>query len=438
MSTVDSLTKMQRSAIDQLRAGDHNEILVEFLVTSVMLELSNLPIADIDLRDYATTVVETLTQHAPIDHCLLGLDPTGLPPVAAAVGIEPEVADQLAQLPNGPDKGDIAVEGVVTGTLYAVAVPPPLSHADLIHRAATQIQTGLQRVVEAERVRRRDAVARALSLISKLDNEWGEAALADIAGTLASLPDVTGAVASAQAARFAGRIEATSGSEGAASVERTFVVDGTIEVGIVVHHIVEPGQEHIARIDEVVAALTTALERIEQNVRLLAEAETDQLTGIGNRRRAIKALAAAKSMADRQAQPMAVLLCDLDRFKSVNDELGHEEGDRVLARFAALLQQSVRGFDTVTRWGGEEFLVVCPTCDQASAIAVAQRLLAGCPEATSEVLPESWRQTVSIGIAIYPDTARNPEVLVRAADDALYLAKRSGRDQFQVAPPAAT
>lgn len=435
MSTVDSLTKMQRNAIDQLRAGDHNEILVEFLVTSVMLELSNLPIANIDLRDYATTVVETLTQHAPIDHCLLGLDPAGLPPVAAAVGIEPDVASHLAELPSGPDKGDIAVEGIVTGTLYAVAVPPPLSHADLIHRAATQIQTGLQRVVEAERDRRRNAVARALSVIAKLDHDWGEAALADIAATLASLPDATGATASAQAARFAGRIEATAGSEGVGAIERTFVVDSTVEVGIVVHHIVEPGDEHVARVDEVLTALTGALERIEQNVRLLAEAETDQLTGIGNRRRAIKALAAAKSMADRQGQPMTVLLCDLDRFKSVNDELGHDVGDRVLARFASLLQQSVRGFDTVTRWGGEEFLVICPTCDQASAIVVAQRLLTGCPEAAAE-LPESWRQTVSIGVAIYPDTARNPEVLVRAADDALYLAKRSGRDQFQIAPPA--
>jgi len=374
MTTVDSLSKMQRNAIDQLRAGDHNEILVEFLVTSVMLELSNLPIADIDLRDYATTVVETLTQHAPIDHCLLGLDPTGLPPVAAAVGIDPDVAGQLAELPTGPDKGDIAVEGVVTGTLYAVAVPPPLSHADLIRRAATQIQTGLQRVVEAERVRRRDAVARSLSVIAKLDHDWGEAALADIAASLASLPDATGANVSAQAARFAGRIEATSGQEGAAAVERMFVVDGTIEVGVVVHHIVEAGEEHLARIDEVVAALSSALERIEQNVRLLAEAETDQLTGIGNRRRAIKALAAAKSMADRQGQPMAVLLCDLDRFKAVNDELGHDVGDRLLARFAELLRDSVRGFDTVTRWGGEEFLVVLPGTNLTGAHVIAERI----------------------------------------------------------------
>lgn len=132
---------------------------------------------------------------------------------------------------------------------------------------------------------------------------------------------------------------------------------------------------------------------------------------------------------------MAVLLCDLDRFKSVNDVLGHEVGDQVLVRFADLLQRSVRAFDTVTRWGGEEFLVICPSCDQASAIIVAERLLAECPTATEDVLPETMRQTVSIGIAIYPETARNPEVLVRAADDALYLAKRSGRDQYRIATP---
>lgn len=435
MSAVDSLSKMQRAAVEQLRAGDHNEILVGFLIKSVMLELSNLPITDIGLRDYAQAVVDTLTQHAPIDHCLIGLDPNGLPPVSAVVGFEPELAEHHASLPVGPDRGDIAVEGVVTGTLFATEVPDPLTSSEFVGMAAQQITTGLERVVEAERVRRRDAVARALSVVARLDDDWGEPALAELATTLASLPDASGATASAQAARFAGRIEASAGREGTTTVTRELLIDGRVEVAVQVHHIVEPTGEHLTRIDEIVAALSSGLERIEQNIRLLAEAETDQLTGIGNRRRAGKALTAARSMADRQEASMAVLLCDLDRFKSVNDVLGHEVGDQVLVRFADLLQRSVRAFDTVTRWGGEEFLVICPSCDQASAIIVAERLLAECPTATEDVLPETMRQTVSIGIAIYPETARNPEVLVRAADDALYLAKRSGRDQYRIATP---
>lgn len=435
MSAVDSLSKMQRAAVEQLRAGDHNEILVGFLITSVMLELSNLPIADVDLRDYARAVVDTLTQHAPIDHCLIGLDPNGLPQVSAAVGFEPELAERHASLPDSPDRGEIAVEGVVTGTLFAIDVPDPLTRSEFVPMAARQITAGLERVVEAERVRRRDAVARALSVIARLDDDWGEPALVELASTLASLPDASGASVSAQAARLAGRIESTAGRDGGATVERELLIDGRVEVSVRVHHIVEPTDEHVARIDEIVTAMSSGLERIEQNIRLLAEAETDQLTGIGNRRRAGKALTAARSMADRQETSMAVLLCDLDRFKSVNDVLGHEVGDKVLVRFAELLQRSVRAFDTVTRWGGEEFLVICPSCDQASAVTVAERLLAECPVATEDVLPETMRQTVSIGIAVYPETARNPEVLVRAADDALYLAKRSGRDQYRIATP---
>jgi len=436
VSVVDALTKMQRDAVEQLRAGEHSEFLVGFLTTSVMLELSNLMVNELDLLDYAQAVVDTVAQHTPIDRCLLGLEPTGLPSVSAAVGFAPEIVEQYPSLPGHLDRGTIAVDGVVTGALFADDVPPPLRAAGFLQLTAGQIGGGLARIVEAERLRRRDAVARALSVVALLDNDWGEHSLHDIAAALASLPDVSGGSISAQAARFAGTITATSGrpsQQTQHALHRQFFVDGRIEVNINVHHVTAPGPEHVARLDEIVAALSTGLDRIEQNIRLLAEAETDQLTGVGNRRRAGKALTAARAMADRHTSSMAVLLCDLDRFKGVNDEFGHEAGDRVLVEFANLLQRSVRAFDTVTRWGGEEFLIVCPSCDQADAVSIAERLIAECPTVSDRILPPHVRLTVSIGIALYPDAAKNPESLIRAADDAMYQAKRDGRDRFRAA-----
>lgn len=433
MSVVDALSKMQRDAVEQLRAGEHSEFLVGFLTTSVMLELSNLMVNELDLADYAQAVVDTVGQHTPIDRCLLGLEPVGLPPISAAIGFSREILDQYPSLPGHLDRGTIDVDGVVTGALYADDVPPPLRAAGFLQLTAGQIGGGLARIVEAERLRRRDSVARALSVVALLDNDWGEQSLQDIASSLSSLPDVTGGSVSAQAARFAGMITATTGRSSNHTLHRQFFVDGRIEVNVNVHHVVEPGPDHAARLDEIIATLSTGLDRIEQNIRLLAEAETDQLTGVGNRRRAGKALTAARAMADRHTSPMAVLLCDLDRFKGVNDDFGHEAGDRVLVEFANLLQRSVRAFDTVTRWGGEEFLIVCPSCDQNDAIAIAERLIAECPSVSEQILPAHVRLTVSIGIALYPDAARNPESLIRAADDAMYQAKRDGRDRYRAA-----
>ena len=433
MSVVDSLSQMQRDAVEQLRAGGHSEFLVGFLTTSVMLELSNLMVNELDLVDYAQAVVDTVAQHTPIDRCLLGLEPTGLPAVSAAIGFAPELVEQYPSMPAHLDCGTIGVDGVVTGALYADDVPAPLRTAGFLQLAAGQIGGGLARIVEAERLRRRDAVARSLSVVALLDNDWGEQSLHQIATSLASLPDVTGGSVSAQAARFAGMITATSGRPSNHTLHRQFFVDGRIEVNVNVHHVVDPGADHVARLDEIVDALSTGLDRIEQNVRLLAEAETDQLTGVGNRRRAGKALTAARAMADRHSAPMAVLLCDLDRFKTINDQFGHETGDRVLVEFANLLQRSVRAFDTVTRWGGEEFLIVCPSCDQDDAIAIAERLLSECPGVAEQILPPTVRLTVSIGLALYPDAARNPESLIRAADDAMYQAKRDGRDRYRAA-----
>ena len=433
MSVLDSLNKMQADAVAQLRAGDHNEFLVGFLTTSVKLELSNLVAADLDLMTYAQAVIDVLTQHAPIESCLIGIDPEGLPRIGAAVGLDPDLALKHDTLLGQPNTAIFTVDHVATGTLHAPDVPAALRSAGFLDEVAGQIATGLARVVESEQLRRRAAAAKALRVVAALDEHWNVTELQEIAAAFASLPGVTGASMSATAVRLAGSLHAESGRIGAHQIERQFVVDEHLTVALDIGYVDHPAADQIARLDELLAALAMGLERIEQNLRLAAEADTDQLTGVGNRRRASKALAQARQMADSTGEPMSVLLCDLDHFKQVNDRHGHDVGDGVLAAFAGLLRASVRGHDTVIRWGGEEFLVICPSCDTRGAISLAERLLARCVEACAPALPPDHLQTTSIGIAEYPLSASTPETLVGAADDALYRAKREGRNQFRTA-----
>jgi diguanylate cyclase (GGDEF)-like protein len=429
MSVLDSLNKMQAEAVEQLRAGDHDQFLVGFLTTSVKLELSNLVAADLDLAGFAQAVVDVLTQHAPIDGCLIGIDPAGLPRIGAAVGLDVELAMKHDTLLGQPNTAQFSVERVADGTLHAQEVPAALRAAGFLDEAAGQIATGLARVVESEQLRRRAAAAKALRVVATLDEQWNVAELNELAAAFASLPGVTGATMSATAARFAGTLQTEAGRLGPHQIERRLVVDEQLTLALDIGYVEHPAADQLQRLDELVLALTTGLERIEQNIRLAAEADTDQLTGVGNRRRASKALAQARQMADATGKPMSVLLCDLDHFKQVNDRHGHDVGDAVLAAFAGLLRTSVRGHDTVTRWGGEEFLVICPSCDTKGATSLAERLLAACTAACAPGLPSDHQQTTSIGIAEYPLTARTPEALVSAADDALYRAKREGRNQ---------
>lgn len=433
MSVLDSLNKMQADAVEQLRAGDHNQFLVGFLTTSVKLELSNLVAADLDLAGFAQAVVDVLTQHAPIEGCLIGIDPAGLPRIGAAVGLDVELALKHDTLIGQPNTAVFSVEGVADGTLHAQEVPAALRAAGFLDEAAGQIATGLARVVESEQLRRRAAAAKALRVVAALDEQWNLAEMQELTAAFASLPGVTGATMSATAARFAGTLQTEAGRLGAHQIERRFVVDEQLSLTLDIGYIEHPVADQLQRLDELVLALATGLERIEQNIRLAAEADTDQLTGVGNRRRASKALTQARQMADATGEPMSVLLCDLDHFKQVNDRHGHDVGDAVLAAFAGLLRTSVRGHDTVIRWGGEEFLVICPSCDTQGASSLAERLIAACTAACAPALPPDHVQTTSIGIAEYPLTARTPEALVSAADDALYRAKREGRNQFRTA-----
>ncbi len=183
-----------------------------------------------------------------------------------------------------------------------------------------------------------------------------------------------------------------------------------------------------------VAEREGTLERLEQVLREAREqARTDPLTRLANRRSLEEFLQRAWARARRGAGPLAIVMIDLDHFKSVNDGFGHEAGDRVLAGVARLLEAHVRAGDMACRLGGEEFALVLPdaTLDVAQRRATALRAAIRGLE-----LRHRGRSlggiTASFGIALFPGHASDPGALLLAADRALYEAKAAGRDRVAV------
>ncbi|HWG93207.1 MAG TPA: GGDEF domain-containing protein, partial [Mycobacteriales bacterium] len=128
--------------------------------------------------------------------------------------------------------------------------------------------------------------------------------------------------------------------------------------------------------------------------------------------------------ATRSAEHVSLVMVDIDHFKVLNDTHGHQAGDEVLRNVAAALSCECRDFDTPARYGGEEFAVVLPGCGPEEAVLIAERLRQAVAAAPS-VVPI----TASAGVATYPSHAGDADTLVRAADEALYQSKNSGRDR---------
>jgi diguanylate cyclase (GGDEF)-like protein len=228
-------------------------------------------------------------------------------------------------------------------------------------------------------------------------------------------------------------LELSAGARGRAETERIVTVDGG-HLQASIDWAAPPQGVEMALFDDVLDALADSIARSESARQLREQLEVDPLTGIGNRRRGARALAAAISRAERHAEAVSVLALDLDHFKPVNDHFGHGTGDAVLQAFAAMLACEVRPYDTVVRTGGDEFLLICPTIDSVGARALAARLRDNTPLRCAAALPDDGpRQTVSIGIAVYPEAADYPDGLVRKADGALLEAKRAGRNTVMVA-----
>ncbi len=168
----------------------------------------------------------------------------------------------------------------------------------------------------------------------------------------------------------------------------------------------------------------------EMNDRLLLISRTDGLTGLANRRHLEERMHEMWEHAARLNEPLAVIMCDIDKFKSVNDTYGHQAGDAVLKQFAEVLKQEAREIDRVGRYGGEEFIVLLPGTVLDSAVTFAERVRNAIEERTFTFDGGSLKRTVSIGVAAWPHPrVRTCEDLVKFADDALYVAKETGRNR---------
>jgi diguanylate cyclase (GGDEF)-like protein/PAS domain S-box-containing protein len=162
----------------------------------------------------------------------------------------------------------------------------------------------------------------------------------------------------------------------------------------------------------------------------------DPLTGLYNRRYLTEMLEREIRRAVRAEQSLGILMLDLDHFKKFNDTYGHEAGDTVLREAASFLTKSIRVEDIVCRFGGEEFVIILPTADLASAHARAERIRSKLHELTVLHQGQSLGMiTVSVGVATLPQHGTSPKDLLEAADAALYRAKREGRDRVVDAEP---
>ncbi len=176
---------------------------------------------------------------------------------------------------------------------------------------------------------------------------------------------------------------------------------------------------------QMVGSVTDITERRRHQEALEFLARHDSLTGLPNRLLFAEQLQAAINDAGRQRQTLAVLFIDLDRFKNINDSLGHRAGDRMLQTVSALLRKLLPADSGLYRQGGDEFIIILPRSDADTALAVAQKL----KDALGEPLVDgdtTFLSTASIGISLFPEDASDGETLLRHADAAMYAAKGLG------------
>ena len=155
----------------------------------------------------------------------------------------------------------------------------------------------------------------------------------------------------------------------------------------------------------------------------------DSLTGLHVRRYFMAKLQDEIHRTQRYKKSLSVVMGDLDRFKSINDNYGHTNGDEVLKAVGAFLQSSIRDVDSIGRYGGEEFIMFLPETGSDSAFILADRLRNGVAQLEVGNLPPV---TISLGIATFPEDGKSIEELVQKADAALYAAKENGRNQVVI------
>jgi diguanylate cyclase (GGDEF)-like protein len=169
--------------------------------------------------------------------------------------------------------------------------------------------------------------------------------------------------------------------------------------------------------------------------RMESIAHTDALTGLLNRRSMEQRLRQAANGFQATGRPFSLVMADVDRFKQINDDFGHAAGDRVLRAVAALLGERLRSHDALARWGGEEFLVLLPETDLATACEVADRLRASAETRLATTAGLDRPVTLTFGVAVF-DKPMRVDACLKKADEALYAGKAEGRNRVVSAAAA--
>ncbi|WP_426400970.1 sensor domain-containing diguanylate cyclase (plasmid) [Ralstonia sp. R-29] len=192
---------------------------------------------------------------------------------------------------------------------------------------------------------------------------------------------------------------------------------------------ISPIFDEKGRISHYVSVSKDITKRVEREQALLRAATKDKLTGLHNRHHGEQLLAERYITARTLEHPLALVMCDIDHFKRINDQFGHPTGDRILVEVADMLRQAVRSRDAVIRWGGEEFMIVLDDCSQTDTVDLAKRIL---DRVNAYEDGEVSALTLSLGLAtLAPD--EGIDELIARADSALYDAKRTGRNRLSIA-----
>lgn len=426
MTALDRLAALQDRALERLREGSPDrELLVQLLENSCLLELAKLD-ADLDLASTVQLATDIITAMFPTSGCEIVLDTADGEPWTIASGVT--VVEQLVR-----NRAAIVIGGVPSGELRLGPLSAELDARRFVEAAAAQLASTLARALSGERLRRAAATATAARLAAELDGESPESTLEAIAVQLAAFPGARGAELLVDHPAVGAPLTVRAGHHDAAEpvvVSRALPGSGVLAARVAMSSGVPAPH---GALDEVLDRIVGSLDRMAREQKLRRDVETDPLTGLGNRRRLDRALATSLSRARRFGEHVTLLLLDLDGFKAVNDTLGHETGDRVLQKAAVAIRRVTRGYDEVVRLGGDELVVVSPATELLGALTLAESLRAQVVAATAAGLPEALRITVSVGVAIFPDSALDPASLLRAADAALYEAKALGKDRVRVA-----
>jgi diguanylate cyclase (GGDEF)-like protein len=181
------------------------------------------------------------------------------------------------------------------------------------------------------------------------------------------------------------------------------------------------------RLVDLQAQLLSAREALRE------QATRDSLTHLWNRSQILEILTRELSRSHREASPLGIVIVDLDHFKQVNDTYGHPAGDAVLREAARRMQNCVRQYDSLGRYGGEEFLILLPGCTEAESFSQAERLRRQLTQTDIRYNDTALRVTASFGVtAAIPGEPWTVEGLIRKADEALYVAKKSGRNRVEI------